>query len=174
MIKFARNHRRGLTIGGIVGVAVTLVSGVAVAAILLSLNFSGSTAYADATASFDVTGISVTGQSGGVTCTASRVNGGAVKINPTVKRIVNGEQSQTVPGSCSVKLVVKNTGQVKLNLASFGFVGGSPSGWTLTNPSGPASIAAGQQVEFTAVVNATTAATAADFQAKLDMEPVNV
>lgn len=172
MSDFINRNRRKLTVGGIVGVIVAIGAGVAVAGVLLSLNFSGSTAYADANASFDVTGISVQGQTGGVTCTATKTGGNSVVINPVVKRIVNGSATQTIPGDCSIKLVVKNTGQTKLNLANFAFDGASPAGWSLASQGGPNSINVGQQVEFTAVVKAGSSAAAAPFKAKLDLAPV--
>lgn len=160
-----RTPRRGTVIGAIAGAVFAAVGGAAIAAIMLNTTVTGSTSYADASASMEVTSVSVGEQKGGVTCAATKLGGNAVKVDPKVKRITGGGDNATVPGSCVITMNLKNTGSEPLTLAAFKFDGAAPAGWTLVDPKGSTKLAAGATGTVSATVTANDKAGQGSFKA---------
>jgi len=159
---FVNNHRRVLTIGGIVGSTLAL-GGVAVAAILLITEVKGEATVQEVRTSNSIQ-LDVTSQDGPyLDCQNLDVSKDArlITFNPKLTKPVGGPNaSNVIPGgACTITGIVTNTGNTTIQVdPSSGFF--FPKGWEVTPVSGNAtrSIPAGKQGQFTVTITATDAA----------------
>jgi hypothetical protein len=143
---------------------LVLGAGVALAAVLLTTNITGTAT------------VKTVGTSNAISVAASSVNGSALDcsnlkvsddftslaFNPVLTKTVNGSNSGTTPvtgGACTITLSVKNTGTSTIKLdGTSGF--SVPTGWSISNLAGAAlsPIAPGATATASATLTATQAA----------------
>jgi len=160
---FVNNHRRVLTIGGIVGSTVAL-GGVAVAAILLTTEVSGKATIQEVRTSNSIE-LKVVSENGSrLDCQDLAVSRGSklITFNPKLTKPVGGPNSSNVPipgGTCTITAIVTNTGDTAIQVdPSSNFI--LPEGWKVTPVSGDATypIPSGKEAQFTVTITATDAA----------------
>lgn len=150
-------NRRKLTVGAIIG-SILGVSGIAIAAILLTTTITGTIAYGETTVSSNV-GASDAEGTGGVTCSATD-DGTAVALAVEIKTITGGGQTQSVPGSCEVAVTVGNNGGEPVTVNGGGLVATLlPQGFGFVPGDSVATIAPGSEANFTGTLNVGADAT---------------
>ncbi len=165
----ARGRKRKVSaVVGIVTAAALAAGGVALAAILLTTNVTGTATVneVDTSNDIEVAASSVSGSRldcSGVEIDADNVT---LTLNPALTKPVAGPHpTRTAPiagGVCTITLTVTNTGDVPIRLDAGQTVAQFPTGWAVTRFEGPAtgSIAVGAtavaEADITAAQNAVT------------------
>ncbi len=165
--------RKTATVVGLIGAAVLGAGGVALAAILLTTNITGTATVNEVNTAndLDVTATSADGSQLKCNVNISDDNK-TLTFNPVLTKPVGGSNSSGAPiagGDCTVTLTVKNIGNTVIKLDGSSGITQFPAGWTATPIAGNAlnPIPAGATATATIKVTATQSAVGGPIQGKL-------
>ena len=167
--------RKAGVVGGVIGTVVALGGGVALAAILLTTNVTGATTVTEVNTRNDIDVTASSADGSRLVCSPISIDDDntTLNLNPKLSKPVGGPNSNgTAPiagGTCTVKLTVKNTGDVPIRLDTVQTVVTFPQGWSVTRFEGPAtgSIAVGATAVAEADITANQDAVSGPITGKL-------